>query len=206
VRHSVSRKQHDFVAPFGERDKQRQQHRADQQPVADLDVNRHRSGDRAQHESNRQRQHVDNDDVLQRAGVERLQRDVAERHGRKPFTEERCCHQRRQADRDRRQDSGANRQCARGDRPARFERVPAVGFAVGDVVNQVDDSRQSAEQAERQHRVGNRARVKQLLAEQQARKNQEVLRPLTGTKRKQQAYDCRASRHRRGGGAGNRHG
>ena len=43
--------QDELVPPLGQRDEQRQQDRADEQPVADRDVDRHRAGDRAQHEA-----------------------------------------------------------------------------------------------------------------------------------------------------------
>ena len=47
--------------------------------VADLDVDRDGAGDRAQHEADRNRQHVDDDDVLERGRVEQLEQKICRR-------------------------------------------------------------------------------------------------------------------------------
>ena len=57
--------QHDLVTPLRERDEQRQQNGADDEPMADFDVHRDRAADRAQHEADGDRQHVEDDDVLE---------------------------------------------------------------------------------------------------------------------------------------------
>ena len=69
-------------------------------------VDRDRAGDRAQHEADGDRQHVDDDDVLERAGIQREQRDVAERDERERRAEQRtpppsapAAEQRRRAER-----------------------------------------------------------------------------------------------------------
>ena len=54
------------MAALAEREKQRQQRRADEQPVADRDIDRHGAGNRTKDESCRDHQHVDDHDVLQR--------------------------------------------------------------------------------------------------------------------------------------------
>ena len=82
--------QHQLVPPLGQRDEQRQQNRADEQPVADDDVDHHGARDRAQDESDRNRQHVDDDDVLERAGVERLEDEIARGDAAETPTEREC--------------------------------------------------------------------------------------------------------------------
>jgi hypothetical protein len=64
-----------------------------------------------------------------------------------------------------------------------LERVQAVRLAVHEIVEQVDDAGQRAEDGERGHRAGDRIRVEQLLAEDQPREDDQVLRPLVRTKR-----------------------
>jgi len=49
--------------------------------VADRLGNDDRAGDRTQHEPHRDRQHVDDDDLLERSRVQRLQHDVGQRGG-----------------------------------------------------------------------------------------------------------------------------
>ena len=75
--------QHQLVPPLAERQEQRQQDRQDVEPVADRHVDHHGAGRGAQHEPDRDRQHVDDDDVLQRAGVERQQRQVRRQRARR---------------------------------------------------------------------------------------------------------------------------
>ena len=70
------REQHQFVAPFAQREEQRAKDRDEQQPVADGHVDDDGARRRAQHESDRDRQDVDDDDVLERSGVAREQREV----------------------------------------------------------------------------------------------------------------------------------
>ena len=102
--------------------------------------------DRAQHEADRDRQHVDDDDVLERTRVERpaardrrprRARTPAEREGARPAPP--APSTQRGAERDR------HRQRARRDRPLRLERMPAIAVAIGDVVDEIDDARQRAE-------------------------------------------------------------
>ena len=57
---------HELVTALAERQEQRPEDRDEQQPVADRHVDDHRAGRRAKHEPDRDREHVDDDDVLQR--------------------------------------------------------------------------------------------------------------------------------------------
>jgi len=54
-----------LVAPFGQRNEERQQNRADEQPVADFDVYDGGARDGAEDEPDRDRQHVDDDDMFE---------------------------------------------------------------------------------------------------------------------------------------------
>ena len=111
-----------------------------------VDVDHDRAGDRAQHEPDGDRQHVDDDDVLERTGVERLQR-----RGRRPATTPNRqpsakapasatapMHRRRAERRRHRQRAGRNR-------PPALQRMLPVALAIRDVVDQIDDAGQRAE-------------------------------------------------------------
>jgi hypothetical protein len=56
--------------------------------------------------------------------------------------------------------------------------MPSIAVAVGDVVHEVDDAGQHAEHRQRRHGVADGGGVKEALAEQQAREDDEVLDPL----------------------------
>ena len=132
--------QHELVAAFRQRDEQRQQDRADEQPVADLHVDRDGAGHRAQHEPDGDRQHVDDDDVLERAGVEREQRQIRRGDDEEAGAErERAC-QRHHAQHDRGRQRRRHRQRARRNRTPRLVRMLAIAVAIGDVVDQVHDA------------------------------------------------------------------
>ena len=115
----------------------------------------------AQHEADRDRQHVENDDVLQRPGVER-----AAARGRSTATSAEAPAAARYAAAERADAEHAPRcRCAERrrqrpgrDRPRALERVLPIGFAIGDVVDQIDDARQRAEDDERAERAAAIAR------------------------------------------------
>ena len=62
----------------------------------------------------------------------------------------------------------------------------AIAVAVRDVVDQVHDAGQQAEDAKGGGRPSDRRDVEQTQAEQQPREDQQILRPLAGTKGNQE--------------------
>jgi hypothetical protein len=93
--------QHQLVSALGQRDEQREKNRTDEQPMADDDIEHNGARHRAHHESYGNRQHIDDDDVFQRARVEGLKPDVSggenaepqpehERRGDGDRTNDRC--------------------------------------------------------------------------------------------------------------------
>ena len=66
-----------------------------------------------------------------------------------------------------------------GDRAEFFLRVIAVGFDIGNVVEQIHGARDQAKQKEPRHRSQKRFKHKQLLVKDQTKKDEAVLRPLT---------------------------
>ena len=81
--------------------------------------------------------------------------------------------------------AGLGRQRARGDRPPRLQRVPPIGFAIGDVVEEIDGPGQRAENQKGRQRERDGGRVEQAAREDQRRENNEVLGPLFRPERDQ---------------------
>src|SRR5207237_6860707 len=79
---------------------------------------------------------------------------------------------------------------AGGDRPQALLRVQAVLGAVGDVVEEVDGAGEGAEEGERGER-GPDERRQELLGEDQAREDEEVLRPLARAQRHEDGSQSR---------------
>ena len=160
-------------------------------PAADLDVDRDRAGHRAQHEADRKHVSAQSrmDDVLQNAGVERLEHDVgngdrgeaaSEHHRRRKRGDpEHRGDARRQADADR---PGRNR-------PLRLERMLAMALAIEDVV---DDGtpRRTARSKDREGGASRAPRSTDdrvsRCPEQQAREHEQVLGPLIRTQREEE--------------------
>ncbi len=188
--------QHELVATLAEREEQRQQDRQHVQPVADRHVDGHGPGGRPQHEPDRDREHVDDDDVLQRTGVERQQRHVRGRQHAEQRAQQVRAAERRGNEDERGRQRRRNRQLTRGDRAPHLHGVPAVGLAIGDVVDQIHDTGEGAEDHEGERRVQHRPSVQQPLAEAQRGEDDQVLRPLRRPERVDEADGRRSSRRR----------
>ena len=142
--------QHQLVPPLRQGKKEREQNGQDQQPVADRHVDRDRASGRAQHEPDRDRQHVDDHDVLERPGVKRQQADVGRRDRGERRTQPPGA---RRAPRPSARPRGRAR-CAGETTPEamgrkRLSRVLPVRLAIRDVVDEVDHAGQHAEDRER---------------------------------------------------------
>jgi hypothetical protein len=153
---------------------------AEHQPARDLDLDRRRAAEHADHEAGRDRHAVEDDDMFERKGVSEIQHDVArQRHGEPGPEGERAGHgaggERRRGGR-----GDARRQLASGDRALRLERVAAVGLAVAEVVDEVDGARRGAEEGEGGERAAEQRRVVGAMREDERRQHEEVLDPLGG--------------------------
>jgi hypothetical protein len=69
--------------------------------------------------------------------------------------------------------------------------VPLIGFAIRDIVEQVDRTRKRAEDAERGRRACDRRQLQQTSAEHDAREHEQVLGPLFGPERGEQQSGSR---------------
>ncbi len=70
------------MSPLAQSEEQREQDRADEQPLADRHAHRHGSAQSSKHESAGNRQHVQNDQVFEDAAVCDNQTDVDQRDDR----------------------------------------------------------------------------------------------------------------------------
>ena len=188
-----------------ERDEERQQNRADEEPVADLDVDGDGTGHRAQHEADGDRQHVDDDDVLEPAGVRELEHEIDRRDDRERTPDGESARQPRHRERRRRADRDRCGQRARRNRPPRLQRMPPIALAIRQVVHQINDAREDAEDGEGADCGDDRGAVEQTPAEEQPGKDHQVLAPLSRTQREEQVKRERSPRRRVGCGAGGCH-
>ena len=170
--------QHQLLPPLAECEKQRAEQRQQQQPVADRHVDRDGPRRRPQDESDRDRQHVEDHDVLEPAEYSASSTtydggDGAKRHAQRERGAERH-------DRDHRRPPRARP--AQAPRPRRsavaLDRMQPIGFAIRDVVDEVNDAGEHAEHDERRDRPPDGVWVEEPLTEDQSGEDDEVLRPL----------------------------
>ena len=87
--------------------------------------------------------------------------------------------------RDRRHRSdrrGADRERTRSDRPRLLQWMPSIAFAIGDVIDQIHGPRQGAEHGKCRTCEGDGPSLKEPAAKEQSGKQEQILRPLLGTK------------------------
>ena len=181
------REQRDLVTPLRQAEEQRPEHRADQQPVTDVHANHQSSRHRPQHEADGDRHHIEDDDVLQRAGIDDEQREVRRRRHaeRRPQRERRG--QRDRAQHHGRDQGGARRQISGRDRPHPLDRMLPILLAVRDVVDQIHGAGQRAKNQKGRRGFRRGGRIEQFDGKNQCGKNDEVLGPLIRSQRNEQA-------------------
>src|SRR3989441_1496042 len=94
---------------------------------------------------------------------------------------------------------------ARRDGAFGLERMPAIAVAIQDVVEEIHDTRQSAEDREGRQRAQHRRRHEQLHAEQQSGEDQQIFGPLARAQRVEQVQSEGASRYAADRSIGNRY-
>ncbi len=116
--------------------------------MADDDIDGDGTGNGAKHEPDRQREHVEDHEVLQGARVQRLQSQVREGDQPKPPAEDECRGKGGGGEQRGRYDRRGHRQRARCNRSAALDRMAPIALAVHDVVDQIDDARERTEDDE----------------------------------------------------------
>src|SRR4029079_7414893 len=166
-------------AALTERDEEREQERAEQEPLRDADVDGDRARRRAQDEEPRDREHVDELEGLEAEGVGRLQGDERGEAGERRRPE--CARERERRARARpgEHPSGPRGELAAGDGTRALDGMEPVGLGIAHVVHEVRRARRRAVGEERRHGRGPARRVAELRGEDDAREEQQVLRPLT---------------------------
>ena len=140
---------------------------------------------------------VDDDHVFERGGIEQEEQQIGGGDEAQFGSHQRRRQQRGATDGESRGRGDDDRKITGRDRPQAFQRVLLVGFAIGQVIEDIDRARQTAEH--REHRNGGPqcVDVEQASAEHESGKYEQVLRPLLGTKRHEQ--HARDGRPPRGG-------
>ncbi len=165
-------------SPLAERDEEREQEGAEQEPVGDGDVHRDRACGGAKDEEAGDREHVDELQRLQAERVRGLQCPEAD-HAR----DGRRAQSRRERQGEHRERGGQRERVPDPELPARdraeaLDRVQPVRFDVADVVDEVRGARGRAVRDERGEGGAPAAGVAELRREHDPREQQEVLRPL----------------------------
>ena len=138
------------MAALGEGQEEREQDRAHEQPVAEHHLDGQRARHRAQDEADRDREHVEDHDVLEAEGVGEVQGEVAERAEEEARAEGPGDARRPAA----RRMAAATRAARSGSaplamRPRALRGVEAVALHVHEVVDEVDGAGQGAEDERR---------------------------------------------------------
>ena len=180
-------------APLSEREEEREQCRADEEPRRDADVDGDRPGCRADHEQRRDDEHVDDHDVLEPQRVRGLEDDEREQARDRPWPE-----RGRDPDRDRGEHTGEDEGGARaeltpGDRAAPLDRVQPVGIHVAHVVDEVGGARRGTVCGEGRERLEPAHSVAELGGEDDPGEEEQVLQPLSRTERHKRGAQWRAA-------------
>ncbi len=165
-------------AALAERDEQREQERAEKQPVRDPDVDGDRAGCRPQHEEPCDGQDVDELDGLQSErvrGLETGERNEAEKRERPQGG---CERERQKDERSGERERRAPRELSAGDGAVSLDGMLPIGCDVAHVVDEVRSARGRAVGDERGHGGGPPTGVAELRREDDSREQQEILRPL----------------------------
>ena len=180
MRDRVVAERDQLVAPARQHQEQRQHERDEDQPRRYLDIDRDAAGECAQHEADRNRDHVDDHLVLRPHRIEKLKRGVQQRDSHEFAAEHDAQHDSDRGERERGPARGRNREIAARQRTVAFFGIQPIGVAVGDVIQNVAGARKRAERDERYRRQHHVVENKQPLAEYQRRQHQRVLDPLMG--------------------------
>ncbi len=146
------RERHELGPTLAQRQKQRQQQHQQEEPVAELHLDGHRAPERAKHEAPGDREHVEDDHVLDRHRVQREEREVGQRDDPEVAIDPEPHADRGGPNHGRGDRGGCGRQHTRRNRAARLGGMTAIGFAIADVVDQIDDARKRTEDDEGGHR------------------------------------------------------
>src|SRR5262245_28594111 len=166
-----------------EPEKERQQRRAENEPVRDRKIHGRSARDGTDDEQRGDDEDIEQDDVLELQRVRELKgkerRDQAQREqvecDADPERKERedACRSERQR----------RRNLAAGDRTGSLDRMEPIEGSVADIVHEVGGARRSAERGEAGNGLGPAHRVTDPGPEDDSREDEEVLDPLSGTQR-----------------------
>ncbi len=180
MRDGVVAQHNQFVASARQHQEQRQHERDEDQPRRYLDVDCDAAGECAQHEANRNRDHVDDHLMLGPQRIPKLKRDVQQCDSHECRAQYDAQHGRNRCQRDGRSACCANRDIAARQRAVAFFGIQPIRLAVGDVIENVTGARKCAERDDCDDRKHDIVKNEQTLAEYQRRQYQRVFDPLMG--------------------------
>src|SRR5271157_2586097 len=132
----------------------------------------------AQPEGDRDRDHVNDYDLLEEQRIAALQRDVEKPDDHEARPQRDTEYRADRSQRERKTGRLANLQIAAGKRALAFLRMPAVRFAIADIVHHVAEAGDRAERDEGDDRAHEVMRAEKVLAEKEGGEDHQVLRPL----------------------------
>jgi hypothetical protein len=172
-----------LVTSLGQREEEREQNRAHQEPAAELHVDREGPGHRPENEAEGDGEHVEDDDVLEAERVGEVQDDVGRSRGSESGTEGQRGAQTGHEKQGRGEPGRPYRQGAAGQRAKSLPGMEAVTLEVREVVDEVHGPGECTEHQERQAGAQDGIRLEQVLGERQRGQNHQVLGPLVGPER-----------------------
>jgi len=180
--------EHQFVAPLGEDQKEREEDRAEEEPIRHHDPDRRRSRGHPQHVAARHRHHVEDHDPFEPGVVEQVDTQVKRQEAGEDEAQHEARSQRGGGQHEHRGGRGRHRNRPRGDRAMAFERVLSVFLAVAQVVEEIDRAGRETEGDERQAGTAESLGVSQALGEDDRRQDEGVLDPLDGAQRAEERF------------------
>src|SRR6266851_485061 len=196
VRHRLGMERGELMPALGEPEKYREEQSAKVQPVRHRNGNRDPATQHAEHESHRNRHHVDDHLFLQNQRVEDLQAEIGGGHRGEGGTDGVGERGAGGPAEDHSAGNGASGKQPGGDGPVPLFRVPPILLAVEPIIEEIHAAGEQAEGDHRERRPERGVSSKDALREEQGGEDDQILRPLPRAKRGEQGQPTRGGRRR----------
>ena len=184
--------EHELPTALRQREEEREQGGAEQQPGRDPHVHRGRARRRADHEQPADREDVQQHDVLEPEAVAELDRRERDEKAQRREAQPRARAERRSSEYPGERDRQAGRQLPARDRPLALDRMETVVLPVAQVVDDVGRARERAVGREAHDGLRPARGVAELRREDDPREDEQVLRPLPRPHRRERRSGQRA--------------
>ena len=183
--------QADLVAAFAQCQVEREQEGDQEEPGRDGDLDGEGSGEHAQKKAGGDDAYVDEGDVLELGGVGQIDDEIAGGHQAKPGVEGDGHAQGHDQEAEAEPAGELHWNEAAGDGAVLFDGVSAVGFDIGDIVEQVDRAREQRESQGGADGSADMAEAVEVQGEDHGRQDKGVLHPLVGPQAFEDAFEAR---------------